>query len=220
MTNTISAYPLTWPAGWPRTDKAARRYGKFATKHVPAGSNWSRTKDVTVSQALSRIDDELRAFDGPSRDWTRIDPNKTIISTNLALRLDGMPRSDQREPADPGAALYFEMEGKRQCVPCDAYTTVAQNLAAIAATLSALRALERHGSGLMERAFTGFTALPSSIVTPCHWRDVLDYHGHSLAEAKQQWRRLMTEHHPDKTGGDGTRAAEINAAWERAQEEL
>ena len=29
----------------------------------------------------------------------------------------------------------------------------------------------------------------------------------------------MNQHHPDK-GGDAARAAEINAAWEQAQEEL
>jgi hypothetical protein len=143
-----------------------------------------------------------------------------VISTNLQVRLDGLPRADQRAPADPGAALYFVMDGHRRCVPCDAYTKVEQNLAAIAATLEALRALERHGSGIMERAFTGFTALPASIVTPRHWRDVLDYRGNDLGECKRCYLRKMAEHHPDKHHGDHSRAADVNAAWEQAQEEL
>jgi hypothetical protein len=40
-------------------------------------------------------------------------------------------------------------------------TRAADNLAAIAATLEAMRAIDRHGGAtILNRAFTGFTALP------------------------------------------------------------
>ena len=35
----------------------------------------------------------------------------------------------------------------------------------------------------------------------------------SLAEARDRWRALVRDHHPDR-GGDGARLAEINAAWD------
>jgi len=48
----------------------------------------------------------------------------------------------------------------------DIYDTVAGNLAAVAATLDAMRAIERHGGAqILKRAFQGFKALPSSTAT-------------------------------------------------------
>ncbi len=37
--------------------------------------------------------------------------------------------------------------------------------------------------------------------------------GAGRAEVDEAYRRLMKEHHPDRTGGDGARAAEINRAY-------
>ncbi|ROU09438.1 hypothetical protein [Lysobacter enzymogenes] len=84
------------------------------------------------------------------------------MSTNLTLRRDGLPRSDQREPADPGAAVYWtDCTGADRCMAVDRYTKTAGNLAALAATLEAMRAIERHGGAeILDRVFTGFTALP------------------------------------------------------------
>lgn len=215
---SISAYPLQWPAGWPRTGADDRKFGRFNTKQYSGGSSWRTTSDITISQALGRIHSEIEAFDGSQRHWSRIDPDSIVISTNLRVRKgDGEPASNQKEPEDPGAALYFIMDGKNQCIPCDSYTRVAQNLAGIAATLSALRALERHGSGLMERAFTGFEALPNPATT--HWREILGYQGDSYEECKAIYLRKSRESHPDR-GGDATASAAINAAWSEAKREL
>ena len=46
-------------------------------------------------------------------------------------------------------------------IACDAFKTVANNMAAIVGTIQAIRKIERCGtSALLERAFKGFTALP------------------------------------------------------------
>src|SRR5260370_12455992 len=51
------------------------------------------------------------------------------------------------------------------------YARVADNLAAIAATLDAMRAIERHGGGsILERAFIGFAALPAT--AGVDWRKI------------------------------------------------
>jgi hypothetical protein len=56
--------------------------------------------------------------------------------------------------------------GVQQCMAIDIYDSVAGNLAAVAATVDAMRSIERHGGAqILKRAFSGFTALPSSTTT-------------------------------------------------------
>tara|TARA_R110002110_G_scaffold415835_1_gene657178 strand:- start:10765 stop:11445 length:681 start_codon:yes stop_codon:yes gene_type:complete len=211
--DTIDAYPLRWPESWPRTDTSDRKYGRFGTRGREPGRSWSSSKDITIAQAVARIKSELSALDGGRSRWERIDPGQTVISTNLRQRNDGLPYSNQRDPEDPGAALYFEMDGKRQCIPCDSYTKIAQNLAAIAATIEALRTLERHGSGLMERAFTGFTALPPPIAGEQPWYEVLQVPQDALASlVRQQYHQKRRAAHPDH-GGSSDAFDQVQKAW-------
>lgn len=81
-----------------------------------------------------------------------------------------------------------------------------------------MRAIERHGgAAILERAFTGFTALPAPGAAR-EWWDVLGVPRNSSAdEARAAFRRLASENHPDR-GGSAERMAEINAAWAKAQE--
>jgi hypothetical protein len=58
----------------------------------------------------------------------------------------------------------------------DQYDRVEHNLAAIAATLDAMRAIKRHGGAeILDRAFTGFTALPAPMAGGKPWRQVLGF---------------------------------------------
>ena len=83
------------------------------------------------------------------------------------------------------------------------------NLGAIAATLDALRAIDRHGGAtILDRAFQGFTALPA----PEQWFQVLGVGSNATAdEITEAHRRLAMQHHPDRGGEDG-QLARINAA--------
>lgn len=132
-----------------------------------------------------------------------------IISSNLALRNDGLPRSGQRAPDDPGVAVYWGVGKATRCMAVDRYDRVADNLAAIASTLEAMRAIERHGgAAILDRAFTGFVALPS----PEQWWQVLDVPMNATREQiDAAYRRLAMAHHPDR-GGDAAQMARINAA--------
>lgn len=150
-----------------------------------------------------------------------VERQDVVISTNVRTRLDGLPRSGEREPDDPGAAVYWqEATGPSRVMAIDQYDRVADNLAAIAATLDAMRAIERHGGAqILERAFTGFTALPApSDGAPRDWWDVLGVlRTCTLDEARTAYRRAASAAHPDR-GGTDARMAEVNRAWEQAQE--
>lgn len=151
--------------------------------------------------------------------------DEIVLSTNLQLRLDGLPRSGQAAPRDPGAAVYWRDPYNQQprSMAIDRYTKVEMNIAALAATIEAMRAIERHGGAVvLERAFTGFAALPAPITAGMHrdWQVVLELQDLLLptrADIEQAFRRLAAIHHPDR-GGDVARMAEINRARAEALE--
>lgn len=207
----ITAYPLSWPTGWKRS--TTKEHGKFNKKVTRPGASWARSEDLTVAEATVRVLAELQRM-GLFRE-------EVVISTNLVLRLDGLPRSDQRAPADTGVAVYWQtQDGGHKVMAIDRYCRVADNLAAVAATLDAMRAIERHGGAtVLDRAFTGFTALPAPDA-PISWWDVLGVpQGAFLYEIKAAYRKLASERHPDKGGSDAA-MAELNAAYAQAQKEI
>lgn len=204
------AYPLAWPAGWKRTSN--RAYGKFG-KRVDNG-NWKQLREVSVGDGIERILREMQAL-GISR-------GDIVISTNMPIRLDGLPRSDAKAPSDPGAAIYWQERGKpMRCMAVDRYTRVADNLAAIAATLEAMRAIDRHGGAeILDRTFTGFLALPEKASQP--WRDVLGIEPDgsvNTASVELRYRELVKIHHPD-VGGNEEIFRRITEARDNAKREL
>lgn len=155
MTDAISRFPLQWPQGWPRATMRKRaQFKKSERQHNQGGGSWMAHKALSVGDATARVLQELSRMGVTDGD--------AVISTNIALRLDGFPRSGQGEPHDPGVAVYWETARReRKVMAIDIYDRVADNLAAVAATLDAMRSIERHGGAqILERAFTGFDALP------------------------------------------------------------
>lgn len=203
---TINAYPLAWPAGWKRIAPQHRRDSRFTTTRH---STSKRGQPLTIADGVLRVLEALQMM-GLGRD-------DVVISTNVPLRLDGLPRSDRSEPGDPGAAVYWqEAIGGRKVMAIDQYTRVADNLAAIAATLDAMRAIERHGGAeILERAFTGFTALPAPSATRDCWQVLGVPKGSSRDEITAAYRRLRSKHHPDK-GGSAAAFDEVERAYREA----
>lgn len=199
MTN----FPLSWPAGWKRTQSHARKDANFK----------SFKNRLTVAGGAERVIASLGMM--------RVREGDIIISTNVQPTLSGRPRSSQSEPSDPGAAVYWKgrTDTVHKVLAVDRYTRVADNLAAIAATLEAMRAIERHGGAvILERAFLGFQALPA----PNTWRDVLAFDPNqpvTLALATARYRDLSKQHHPDK-GGSEAKMQELNWAMGEAKKEL
>lgn len=83
MGETISASPLTWPNGWPRTETRARQRARFS-KRDSNGRLW----EISIAQAVQFTTDQLRMMG--------VNDEDVVVSTNLKLRLDGLPYSDRK----------------------------------------------------------------------------------------------------------------------------
>lgn len=199
---SIPAYPLQWPEGWPRArHRKSAQFGKTTTQ---PGQSWKSKVDLTMADAMKRLKVELERLNVNVAD-------DSIVSTNLKLNLSGLPRGDQGEPGDPGVAVYFQKKnGPMRVIAIDAYYRVRDNLAAIAATLEAMRAIERHGGAqILERAFTGFAALTAP---GRNWWDVLQVRPDATRDViETNFRRLARDRHPD-AGGTDQAMAELNEA--------
>lgn len=210
----VTAYPLTWPAGWPRTPAHQRREAAFRTgrtKYLDGGGSYRTTEAITLAPARDRL---IRELD-------RLGAKYPVLSTNLELRLDGLPRSGQREPDDPGAAVYFQLRKRPIVLACDRWNKVAGNVAAIAAHIEAMRGMERWGVGSVERMFAGFQAIAAPGAET--WRTILGIRPDEIATADliaARRRELAARHHPDVPGGSAERMAQINAAADAALREI
>lgn len=200
MSEIIQAYPLQWPGGWRRYDADKRTGGPFKVGN-------SRTA-LTIPVAARRVLNELVKLG--------VDEDDVIISSNF--KTSGLGLTVKR-PADQGIAVYWKVNGKQRCMPMDRYTSVEQNLAAVAATLEAMRAIERHGGAeILDRVFTGFAALPPAP----SWREQLGFTPDEKVtpdQLKKQYHKLSMTKHPDK-GGTASEFALLTQAYERAQEEV
>lgn len=199
---THEAYPLHWPAGRPRTPAYRRERAKF---------------EVTFARARDNIVREVQLLVGGR---FASDPH-VVISTNTALRRDGLPLANQRQPDDVGVAVYFMHKKRQMSFACDRWNRIEHNMQAIAKTIEALRGIARWGTGdMLEAAFTGFVALPAPAAgASSTWWEVLGVTpGASIDAARDAYRRLAGLHHPDR-GGDAATMARLNAAWAAAQRE-
>lgn len=164
---------MKWPAGWPRTPAHQRRRGNFTyqgdeayTTREPTGpvTRYRKvTRPLTRAKATQRVTDEIERMGGGG----------TKIETFEVLRRDGTPRADSQQPLerDPGVIVSFRLGNRPIAMPCDSYASIEQNLAAIAATLEAKRAIERHGVSTREREFEGYAALPAGGEPPALAKD-------------------------------------------------
>lgn len=175
----MEAYPLQWPAAWPRTE--IRKSAVFK---------------VNMNKAVDDLYNELEALGA----------DNIVVSSNLQVRLDGRPLSKQRVQEDPGVAVYFEYEGRSQCIPCDKWTNVKDNIRAIGLTVEALRGLERWGAKeMVNAAFQGFTALPAQAGRGSEeWWQVLGLAGptKSRDDITEAYKKAVRTAHPDGGGSD------------------
>lgn len=205
----IQRYPLSWPSGWKRTAGPLRERARFGQDERHSATGFKSRSQLTVAGSLGRLIVELR----------RLGASNEVLSTNVEMRLDGWPRSGQREPEDPGAAVYFSLKGKPCCLACDRWNRVADNIAAIAAHVEAIRAVDRYGVGTMEQAFAGYAQLPAAAED---WRIVLGLPRAGQPtqdDIEEAFRREARKHHPD-VGGSVDGMARLNRARELAHLEL
>lgn len=189
-----TSYPLCWPEGWPRTkNRAVSRFGRWNNR-------------VSMANAVDFLQLELN----------RMGACKEMLSTNVSVKLNGKPYSQQSQPNDPGAAVYFELNGKPVSLACDKWDRVEDNVWAIAKHIEALRGQERWGVGTMEQAFRGYMALPGIGESSASewWRTLGVPINATPEQVKQAYRVLVQKHHPDK-GGDPELFNRVQKAMER-----
>jgi len=174
----------------------------FNKRRAATIGGYPQTQALTVADALGRLFNEMRRLGVREGD--------VIVSTNIRTRLDGLPYSNEAAPADPGAAVYFRLKKADRVLACDRYRSVAGNIAAIAAHIEALRAIDRYGVGTLDQAFAGYTALPAN--ADADWAIVLGVPPTASAdEIEAAFRRLAMAAHPDR-GGSHDEMARLNAA--------
>jgi DnaJ domain len=198
-------FPLQWPVGWERTPAHERmaasfRKGGSATRDPVTGiGGRAPTRALSVPDALARLSQQLGLLEATHE----------VLSTNLQVRLDGLIKGGQVEPADPGAAVYFRLHGAARCLACDRWTRLADNIAAIAQHVDALRRIDRYGVGSLDQVFAGYAALPP---TSADWWIILGVPRDATREQiETAFRALARRYHPD-SGGDHTAMARINDA--------
>jgi len=137
-----------------------------------------------------------------------------VLSSNVELRLDGLPYAKYREPEDPGAAVYFEYKKKPMVFACDRWIGVKNNIQALRKTVNAIRGIERWGaSDMMERAFTGFQALPDQ--SNGAWWAVLGVSQVAThAEVQAAYKQKRRDAHPDKPGGSHDQFVAVQEAFQ------
>lgn len=172
------ASPLQWPEGWKRTI-------------YPIDSRFGSWNDKpTIARATDKILHEMNLFGG----------EQIIISTDLRLKKDGLPYSNQKTPDDPGVAVYFNYDNEQKVIACDSFNKIGCNLWAVAKTIEAMRGIDRWGcSEIINKAFTGFTALPQFAGESVgNWWNILDVEETTPPHLiKLQYKRLVRMYHPD-----------------------
>lgn len=191
---TTEAYPLCWPEGRPRTGQHHRERARFVT-------SFARARDDVIHQIELLVG------------RYQVRSANVVVSTNIALRKDGLPLASQRAPDDVGVAVYFTYKKRQMCFACDRWRKIEDNMQAIAKTIEALRGVARWGTGdMMEAAFNGFTALPAP-GAESQWWQVLGLNNQVSADVlRETWKRLRSIHHPDR-GGDNDLYIKLESAY-------
>lgn len=149
------------------------------------------------------------------RELNLLGARKVILSTNIELRLDGLPYSNRRAPQDSGAAVYFDLRGKATVLACDRWNKVEHNVWAIVKHIEALRGQQRWGVGSVEQAFAGYAQLEAKTEPSC-W-DILGIpaFGATADTINAVFRVKAKSAHPD-LGGSSEEFQKLNQARDTA----
>ena len=218
MNEQRQRYPLAWPMNWKRTPATERRRASFrktakTTREIVAVTGQRslvtdrKEQPLSIAAAIDRLEAECR----------RLRAEGEILSSNVPVSMKGVAYSSVRGPNDPGVAVYLTLDRKEIVFACDKWDRVADNIAAIAQHIDALRRIERYGVGKIEQAFAGYLALPPAADD---WRDVLGVGEYAtLEQVDAAFLERAKTAHPD-VGGTHDEMAKLTAARDLARRVL
>lgn len=197
----ISRNPLCWPDSVPRTAPNRRSHPRFGEKSLASAASF-------VLAEINRLNNQP---------WNSSDKG-IIISSNLRLKQDGLPQSDQRDPADSGIAVYFTLRLLRNgkvverpiVMSCDKWWKPADNLYAIGKDIEAQRARARWGCTNYEQSFRGYVAIPERCGGAAWWVTLGIPSTAGRIEVEAAYKTKAKTGHPDVGGA--------HEAWLRIQE--
>lgn len=187
------ASPLQWPDGW--------------TRHRGARDRWPKQDCLSLSATIDGLWDELEKLGAKD------------ITISMSMRPGTLSRQPKRV-GDPGVAVFFKRAGRPVAMAQDRFETQAGNARSLTLAIAAMRAIERHGGGVIaERAFEGFTGVPAvkdEQPRPSqHWSDVLGVSPSApLGAIRGAWRMQTAD---AQKSGDMELAQRLNAAWDEAK---
>lgn len=196
--NSIEAYPLQWPVGYKRTSAHLKKHAAFQTSFA-------------------------NARDGAIRELQMMGAKSIIISSNVPLKRDGLPYAvpygnSKSITDDAGIAVYFDYNEETSVLCCDAFHSLDDNMQAINKTIEALRGIDRwQVSEMLNRAFTGFKALPETTVREEDiWTILgLNERPESTIIIHQAYKQRAKKVHPD-AGGSGEEFQRLQDAYKMA----
>lgn len=155
--------------------------------------------------------------------WWNEDDDSVIISSNLRLKNDGIPYSQQGEPSDSGIAVYFTLRINRNgkiierpiVMSCDKWRKTADNLYAIGKDIEAQRARDRWGCTNYEQSFRGYLAIPERCGGPAWWETLGIKPDASRELIESAFKAKAKALHPDK-GGTAHDFAKLTEAYDQA----
>lgn len=134
-----------------------RPLGKWPGKETPSYHRKRAAFRIGYADRLNCLDHEL----------AKLNAKDIIIQAQFEpkeIRQDGWPRSSAR-PKGPAIIVSFKGSKGPLSFPCDRYTSWEDNLYAIALSLEALRAVDRHGVTQNAEQYKGWQQIAAPAAT-------------------------------------------------------
>ncbi len=191
-----------------------RPLGRWPGKETPSYLRKRAAFRIGYADRLNCLDHEL----------SKLNAKNIVIQAQFEpkeIRQDGWPRSSAR-PKGPAIIVSFKGSMGPISFPCDRYTAWEDNLYAIALSLEALRAVDRHGVTQNAEQYKGWTQIAapaaegfSSALQASAWlakeASVVDGRPLSGEALTFAYRVAAKTSHPD-TGGDVAKFRQLQDA--------
>lgn len=194
---------IDWPTGFERTDPSERtRNNRF---------------EATLRQSIDDLADELERVG--------VDDWRLETAAEHQKQNPRYPYANAN-PDDPGAAVYWTMDGDQYAAACDAYSRLRDNIRSLFMYIREKRKMEQRPVVTGESEFANARLPPAEgepdgIVSEQPAFDVLEVAPDASNDVVQAAaRKKIKKYHPDLNDGDGDGDREMLQRVKEARDEL